>query len=111
MKTFALIAAFIAALSVKSDEPNSIVVSSEDGILRTTTEIQQVIFVFTPGVSAPSTDIIVHDVMRFGTNVLKTTNVRVLNRDFPAVVAAVPAITNAFVQFKAALPTILTNTP
>jgi hypothetical protein len=105
------IASLIAALSVQSDEPNSIVVSSEDGILKTTTEIQQVIFVFTPGVSDPSTDIIVHDVMRFGTNVLKTTNVRVLNRDFPSVVASVPAITNAFAQFKMALPAILTNSP
>ena len=105
------IASLIACLSVQSDEPNAIVLSSEDGILTTTTEIQQVIFVFTPGVSVPSTDIIVHDVLRFGTNVLKTTNVRVLNRDFPAVVASVPAITNAFAQFKLALPTILTNTP
>lgn len=106
----------VAFLFAKAEEPNAIVVSSEDGILTTTTEIQQVIFVFTPGVSAPSTDIVVHDVVRFGTNVLKTTNVRVLNRDFPTVVASVPSITNAFSEFKLALPAILlpvvsTNAP
>ena len=100
-----------AALFCVADEPNSTLVSSEDGVLTTTTEIQQVIFVFTPGKSEPTTDIVVHDVMRFGTNVLATKNVRVLTRDFPTVVASVPAITNAFAQFELAMPTILTNTP
>jgi hypothetical protein len=104
----------LAVFNISADDtnaPTAALISSEDGILTTSTEIQQVIFVFTPGVSVPSTDIVVHDVMRFGTNILATKNVRVLTRDFPTVVASVPAITNAFEQFKLALPTILTNTP
>ena len=104
----------LAVFNSNADETNappSALISTEDGILTTTTEIQQVIFVFTPGVAFPSTEIVVYDIMRFGTNVLATKNVRVLTRDFPTVVASVPAITNAFEQFKLALPTILTHTP
>ena len=110
MKTLIALLASAALLLAEESAP-SVPKSSEDGILKTSTEVQQVIFVFTPGVASPKVDIITHDVQWFGVEMLGTKNVRVISRDFSTVTNAVPALALAFAQFKAILPTILTNTP